>query len=381
MNSKKVHKAIWTTVSAIVGTVLLFFIVSWIVEYRPDAEETTVFDTAVPESLPDTITLLSWNIGYAGLGDDMDFFYDGGQRVRGDRRRTEKNLMDIISVLQSAEADIILLQEVDRNSRRSYGLDEAACIQAGLPAYTSSFAANFKTWWVPIPLRSPMGKVHSGLLTLSRRVPLQSSRISYPSAFPFPQRMFDLKRCLLATRFVASSGDTLLIVNTHNTAYDTGDMRTEETRFLAKYLQERLSEGIVSVTGGDWNQYPPGYRPSAPEISDPNFAPAALDSAFFGRDFRFAWDPSEPTLRYLDRPFDLPRLLGPKAKAKGLGYSALPEWKKAQLPRTTLTDFFVVSEGVEVLSVETLPLDFHVSDHNPVRLKIALHGVRGDQER
>lgn len=380
MNGKKIRKAVAATALAAAGILLLFFAVSRIAEFRPAAVETTVFDTAAPDPLPDTITLLSWNIGYAGLGDDMDFFYDGGRKVRGERRRTEKNLMEIIAALQSAGADIILLQEVDRGSRRSYGLDEAACIEAGLPGYTASFAANFKTWWVPIPLRSPMGRVHSGLLTLSRRSPLQSSRISYPSAFPFPQRMFDLKRCLLASQFPTLSGDTLLVVNTHNTAYDTGGMRTEETRFLSAYLEERLREGIASVTGGDWNQYPPDYRPSTPELSNPNFVPEPVDSTLFGDGFRFVWDPSEPTLRYLDAPFDVGKVIGPKARAKGLGYSALPEWKKAQLPRTTLTDFFVVSDGVEVLSVETLPLDFRLSDHNPVRLKIALHGLRGRAE-
>jgi len=35
-----------------------------------------------------------------------------------------------------------------------------------------------------------------------------------------------------------------------------------------------------------------------------------------------------------------------------------------------LTDFFFVSPGIEVLSIETLPLDFHSSDHNPVVMKI-----------
>ncbi len=121
MNGKKIRKAVAATALAAAGVLLLFFAVSRIAEFRPSAVETTVFDTAAPDPLPDTITLLSWNIGYAGLGDDMDFFYDGGRKVRGERRRTEKNLMEIIAALQSAGADIILLQEVDRGSAAATG--------------------------------------------------------------------------------------------------------------------------------------------------------------------------------------------------------------------------------------------------------------------
>ena len=374
MNSKKCPKAISWPIGTAAIALLLFLAVSRIAEYRPSAKETTVFDSENAIGLPDTITILTWNIGYAGLGNNMDFFFDGGKKVRDSRQRTGKNLADIISVLREADADIILLQEVDRDSRRSYRTDEAAVLEAALPGYTLSFAANYKSWWVPVPLRNPMGRVYSGLLTLSRQRPLRSERIGYPSEFPFPRRMFDLKRCLLASSFLASNGDTLLVANTHNTAYDKGNMRSEETRFLADYLKRNLREGIQSVTGGDWNQYPPGYRPSTPELSNPRFVPRAIDTTFFGPNFRFVWDPKEPTLRYLDGPFDLDRVIGDKAKEKGLGYSSLPEWKRALLPRTTLTDFFVVSDAVEILSVETLPLDFRTSDHNPVRIRITLHG-------
>ena len=83
-----------------------------------------IYDTAEPVFLPDTLTVLSWNIGYAGLGDDMDFFYDGGKRVRDSRRRTLENLRNIVAELRKADADIMLLQEVDCDSHRSYGIRE-----------------------------------------------------------------------------------------------------------------------------------------------------------------------------------------------------------------------------------------------------------------
>ena len=208
MRIRKTFKAtVWASAAICVAAVL-FLGVSWIAEYRPDARETVIYDTAEPVFLPDTLTVLSWNIGYAGLGDDMDFFYDGGKRVRDSRRRTLENLRNIVAELRKADADIMLLQEVDCDSHRSYGIREVDSLRAAFPGYVLSFAYNYRAWWVPIPLRSPMGRVGSGLVTLSRVVPLQAQRVQYPSAFPFPVRLFNLKRCLLALQIYAFSGGT-----------------------------------------------------------------------------------------------------------------------------------------------------------------------------
>ena len=361
MRIRKTFKAtVWASAAICVAAVL-FLGVSWIAEYRPDARETVIYDTAEPVFLPDTLTVLSWNIGYAGLGDDMDFFYDGGKRVRDSRRRTLENLRNIVAELRKADADIMLLQEVDCDSHRSYGIREVDSLRAAFPGYVLSFAYNYRAWWVPIPLRSPMGRVGSGLVTLSRVVPLQAQRVQYPSAFPFPVRLFNLKRCLLALQFRTAGGDTVLIGNTHNTAYDAGGMRDAEMRCLGGMLRRDAARGVVSVVGGDWNQYPPGYTPSPEELSNEFFVPQAVDSQVFGPGFRFAYDDSAPSLRYLDAP-----------------WTPVPEdGEPRQRPQTTLTDFFLVSPGVRVLSVRTLPLGFRSSDHNPVVMRVVFENTAG----
>ena len=70
----------------LVAVAAVFFGISWLAEFRPAPVE-EVYRCQQPDSLPDTLTLVSWNIGYAGLGDNMDFFYDGGRRVRDTRAR------------------------------------------------------------------------------------------------------------------------------------------------------------------------------------------------------------------------------------------------------------------------------------------------------
>ena len=172
-------------------------------------------------------------------------------------------------------------------------------------------------------------------------------------------RLFNLKRCLLALQFRTADGDTVLIGNTHNTAYDAGGMRDAEMRFLGGMLRRDAARGVVSVVGGDWNQYPPGYTPSPEELSNEFFVPQAVDSQVFGPGFRFAYDDSAPSLRYLDAP-----------------WTPVPEdGEPRQRPQTTLTDFFLVSPGVRVLSVRTLPLGFRSSDHNPVVMRVVFENT------
>ena len=128
---RKIFRAVGIGTALLAAAVALFIAVSWAVEYRPGERETTI---CCPEGeivpLPDTLTILSWNIGYAGLGDNMDFFYDGGRRVRDSRERTARNLKEIVETISRVNPDIALLQEVDLDSRRSYRIREVDTLRA-----------------------------------------------------------------------------------------------------------------------------------------------------------------------------------------------------------------------------------------------------------
>jgi uncharacterized protein YxeA len=53
------------------------------------------------------LKFISWNIGYAGLGSEMDFFYDGGQQVRANKDLTNKYLDNILSFLKIKKSLIL----------------------------------------------------------------------------------------------------------------------------------------------------------------------------------------------------------------------------------------------------------------------------------
>jgi hypothetical protein len=63
-------------------------------DYRPGISEVLPNLNSTPDTLPDSaaINLLIWNIGYCGLDKQMDFFYDGGTKVRTPEEQLRHNL-------------------------------------------------------------------------------------------------------------------------------------------------------------------------------------------------------------------------------------------------------------------------------------------------
>jgi len=331
---------------------LVLFVFSYIIEFRPEDEAPVgEYHGRTDDSgavLPDTLRIMTWNIGYAGLGDNMDFCIDGGERVRDTRERTERNLSDIIARLKEGDADIYLLQEVDERSHRTYRINEIEAIAAAFPDYYVHFAPNFKVWFVPVPLKEPIGRVNSGLVILSRFKPSAVRRVQYPSSFAFPVRMFNIKRCLLEADFKTPGGRTVHICNTHNTAFDTGGMRTVEDDFLKDRVASFARAGESFIVAGDWNQCPPQYTPTVEELENEFFAPELFDTAGIDSISRVLCDTLHYSMRYNDKPYCI-------------------ESTKS------LLDFYLVSrDALEPLDLRTADFDFHSSDHNPVILDLKL---------
>lgn len=333
----------------------LFIAVLWMREWRPAPIQDVPTGFAAADTLAtgDTLKIVSWNIGYAGLGDDMDFFYDGGKRMRTSRVRTRTNLDSIVRFLKRhSDADFILLQEVDFDSRRSYGIDEYDTIRQELPTFYGWWGLNYVSDFVPIPVTDPMGGVRSGIVILSRWKPAEVTRFSYPGGFSFPVRLFNLKRCLLGASFpvrdtAAMTGDvvrTLYINNTHNTAYDTGNMRSGELAFLNGYLAGKP----YCITMGDWNCNPPGYTPSPAAANDRHFSPLQIRREDFPTELSFVYDPTTPSVRYGYEPYN------------------------TATTTTTVVDFALCGAGIEPVAFETVDLGFRSSDHNPVIAKFVI---------
>ncbi len=341
-------KFIGRLVFSVIVLFALFLIYAKIVEFTPSDREAIAVAGDAETMRGDTITMLSWNIGYAGLGRDMDFFMDGGQSSRTSRGRTLENLEAIVSLLKShsKKLDFILLQEVDVDSKRSYGINIYDTIIKSIGMdFKGYYADNFDVFYVPIPLSDPIGGVQGGLATFSRYTPRSATRLAYPNSTSWPQSMFDLKRGMLSLAIAMSEDRTLYVNNTHNSAYDSdGEARTKEMVYIKEYL-----DGFrYSVTAGDWNSTPPDYIPSQRELSDEHFQVHSLSHGDFNSDFHFTADLDTKSVRYGYEPY------------------------KRNSTTTSIIDFALSSADVVPLSVMCLDLGFENSDHNPVFYKFLI---------
>ena len=182
---RKVLKLIIRIVLTLVLLLAVVLGVFTAAEYRLADTEVIIPDRSVEAVLTtgDPLSVVSWNCGYGALGDNADFFMDGGTSVyTADKERVDSNLSGIRDALKALNPDLVILQEVDINSARSYGTDERTILRDVLPGASDSFAYNFNTLFVPYPL-PPMGHVESGLYTLSAAAPRISERISLPVPF------------------------------------------------------------------------------------------------------------------------------------------------------------------------------------------------------
>jgi len=352
MKKSRKRWLIWFPIGIIISVALYFIVViliAYITDYKPNANESIVLKTKNSEhSIPlseHQFSLLSWNIGYCGLGKDQDFFYDGGSNVRPSSDQYQQYLNGIFHFLSKVNyLDFIFLQEIDLSSKRSYQTNQLETFEQALPNMAVAFAYNYKVKYVPLPIFEPMGKVEAGMASYARYTPNKADRIGFDVNFEWWKRIFMLDRCLITTRFKLASGKELILINIHNSAFDDENkLKPIELNTLKKLMLAEYSKGNFVVAGGDWNQNPPNFKPTnIPKQWNPTAISHPIASDLFPSDWKWVYAPNTPTERFNNQPF---------IKGKN---------------KTTIIDFFLVSPNVSVQSVETFNLDFKFSDHQPI---------------
>ena len=352
-------KKVFKIVLIVLGAVLLLAagLILWlsVCEFKPaDVTDVKVeSNSQVGEFSPfldQELTVISWNIGYAGLGKDSDFFMDGGENVSSaDQDTVTASLLGIYKQLYTGDnqAGIYMLQEVDKNSARTYGMDESDC----LGIYNSTYALNYSCPFVPYPL-PPIGRVNSGLLTTTMYDIDSSERISLPCPFDWPVSTANLKRCLLVSYLpIEGSSSKLVIVNLHLEAYDDGEGKIAQTKQLREFIQSEYEKGNYVIAGGDFNQVFPGGIEKYPNEHPELWEPGVITDDIMPEGWSLAYDLETPSCRLLNQPYD-------PADTVNTQYYVI--------------DGFIISPNVELISVETLDAGFEFADHNPVQLKVKL---------
>jgi endonuclease/exonuclease/phosphatase family metal-dependent hydrolase len=281
----------------------------------------------------------------------MDFFYDGGTKVFTPKPQCLINLSAVNKFLrQNDSIDFLFIQEIDKNSKRSYHLNEYDTLLKSLKNYNPFFARNYEVFFVPVPPSAPMGKVLSGIAIFSKYNPTSSIRYAFPGQYGFPKQLFMLDRCFLVNRYPLQNGKEIIVINTHNEAFDPGQIRAAQMAYLKEFLLKEYSNGNYVIAGGDWNQSPPDFKPDFTN-NKVNTLQMKMPSDYLPAEWKWVYDNQVPSNRTVIAAYD------------------------PSTTTTTVIDVFLLSPNIENIAVKCINLNFENSDHNPVRIKVKLKGT------
>ncbi|MEQ9315263.1 MAG: endonuclease/exonuclease/phosphatase family protein [Henriciella sp.] len=292
----------------------------------------------------ETLNVMIWNLGYAGLGADSDFKADGGKMLQPPSKASvERNLAGIQDVLRAQDADVFLFQELARGGFLNRGVDVVAGVREALPNYSSQFTADVKTRLVPggFSLRNGMG--------IFWRIAAEAPQIVRLSEEPEPIMGFIPRRYHVQVLEFEQGGVPWTLIDVHLSAFDEGaNTRMQQLGEVIALAQSYYDKGRAVAVGGDWNM----------RLTETDFPHTSDESALFWlHDFpkgelpegwQLAFDPNTPTVRTNERPYEL-----------GENYR-------------TIIDGLLVSPNVEVLNAEGIDLNFQITDHQPVRYTLGL---------
>ena len=352
---KKAWKIVLAVVLALLVVVLGYVAYVFIDYHRIGDQELTVErNAAATVEAGKEYGILSYNIGFGAYEDDYSFFMDGGTESRAwSEERLTANIERIGAFLQQQDADLYLLQEVDRDSTRSYHVDEAAMLTAQLPGLGYIWAQNYDSPYLFYPLDQPHGKSVSGLLTLSSFGITEARRVELPIENSL-MKLVDLDRCYSVHRIPVAGGGELVLYNLHLSAYTSdGTIAMEQLKLLLEDMQREYDAGNWCVAGGDFNKDLLGDS-----------------SAYFGAaEQEYSW--AQPIPEGVFDSYDV-QLVAPLDEN-----DPVPSCRNADGPyhdgQYVLTvDGFLVTPNVAVDSAAVLDTGFAYSDHNPVQMTFTL---------
>ncbi|MFC1746942.1 endonuclease/exonuclease/phosphatase family protein [Candidatus Neomarinimicrobiota bacterium] len=235
-----------------------------------DIEEADYYRAAslaqAPEA-PDTLKVVTWNIKFGGGG--IDFWFDcWGDRVIMSESEVAGNMERLVAKIRDLNPDILLIQEVDVDSKRSNYMDQLQYILDHTDLNYAAYASHWKVQYVP---SDGIGRVNNGNAILSRWPVADAERIALDlrtdqSALV---RLFYVRRNILKARVsIPGYDDSLYIVNIHAAAFShDGTKLLHINRFITE-LDALDSQGSVFIAGGDLNSIPPDTSSKQSDFSD-----------------------------------------------------------------------------------------------------------------
>ena len=211
--------------------------------------------TTAPTSV-DTITVMTWNIRFgAGLA---HWFGDSpGDRVILPAEEVYHNLEGIAAKIESVQPDILLLQEVDVQSKRTGYIDEVQYLLDNTYFNYGTFASIWKAQNIP---SDGLGRMNMGNAILSRWPITFAERVKLPLRGDQDAltKYFYLRRNYIKAQIALPGITDFTALCIHLSAFSTDDTKQRQLTIFKNELDGLSAKSIPFVAGGDFNLLPPG---------------------------------------------------------------------------------------------------------------------------
>ncbi len=213
----------------------------------------------------DALTVVTWNAAFGGGA--------GKQPTeRHGRAAVLANLSRLASVVTALAPDVVFLQEVDRPSDRSGGVDQLQVLQDTLGLPYACFATTWRLNYLPFPYWPPsrhVGRVWSGQAILSRFPIVDCDRIPLPqpSEYAWWYNRFFLHRSLQVARVALAEGRELALVNVHLEAFSQPNREAQAERLATELA--RLDPALPLILAGDFNAPPASATKKSGYVDEP----------------------------------------------------------------------------------------------------------------
>lgn len=299
-------------------------------------------------------TIMTQNIGFGAYSHDYTFFMDGGDESRArSEEAVIENINGISKQLIKENPDILIFQEVDIKSTRSFQINEYNILKKDLKGFTSVIGVNYNSPYLFYPITEPHGKSLSSIVTFSKFNSNEAIRRSLPISTGI-SKFFDLDRCYTITTLITENGKKLQIYNVHLSAYGgSPEIRDGQINMLIEDINSDITSGDYVICGGDFNHDFTGDSVEKLNVSKEDFGwaqpfPDNKLSDNIIKAVKYNEDNIIPTTRNTDIPY-----------RKGLSF-------------VVILDGFLISSNIEYTYLENIDNGFRYTDHNPVKMKFIL---------
>ncbi len=206
---------------------------------------------------PDSsVRVMTWNIRF-GIGRGEWFGDACGDKVVYTENEVLEKLQSVVDRINQVKPDILLLQEVDINSKRSAYVDQLRWILDRTDFNYAVYGLQWKAQFIP---SDGLGRLHEANAILSRWPIGASTRIQLPLRQDQDAltRYFYERCCMVKAKIEIPGAGAFYALNIHASAFATDDTKHQHIMAFKDEMDKIANDGGWFVAGGDLNTLPPG---------------------------------------------------------------------------------------------------------------------------